>query len=101
MPPELDLVDWPADRTVAVSGLAGSLRLPLTLKNASSRPTQVTELSLAEVRLAGKGAALSARPAPVRLEVASGGVARTELKLRLDPQTPPGRYEGKVQVAGL
>ena len=96
----LDLVDWPADRTLTLSGLAGALRLPLTLRNTSAEPVEFAEVSLAEVRLAGRGASLRAAPAPTRLSVAGNGVTRTALRLRLDPATPPGRYEGTVNLAG-
>jgi hypothetical protein len=96
----LDLVDWPADRTLTLSGLAGALRIPLTLRNSSAETVEFTEASLAEVRLGGGGASLRADPVLTRLSVAGNGVTRTALRLRLDPATPPGRYEGKVNLAG-
>lgn len=98
---ELDLVDWPADRTLAVSGPAAALKIPLTLRNASGEPAQVAEASLAEVRLAGTGAPLRAEPVPLQIVVGGHGVGRAQLRLRLDPATPPGRYEGQVRLGDL
>jgi len=97
----LDLVDWPADRTLALSGSAGSLKIPLTLRNGSAEPAVLAEASLAEVRLAGKGPPLRLEPLPVQLTVAGRATGRTQLRLRLDPATPPGHYEGKVKLGGL
>jgi hypothetical protein len=97
----LDLVDWPSDRTLAVSGPAASLRIPLVLRNASAEPARVAEASLAEVRLAGSGPPLCAEPAPMHLVVGGHDVVRTQLRLRLDPATPPGRYEGEVKLGDL
>jgi hypothetical protein len=97
----LDLVDWPADRTLALSGSAGSLKIPLTLRNASTEPAVMAEASLAEVRLGGKGPPLRLEPLPVQLTVAGRATGRAQLRLRLDPSTPPGRYEGQVKLGGL
>jgi hypothetical protein len=97
----LDLVDWPADRTLTLSGSTGALRIPLALRNSSAEPLQLAEVSLADVRLAGGGAPLRTQPAPIQLSVAGNGVTRAQLRLRLDPATPPGRYEGEVTMAGL
>ena len=97
----LDLVDWPADRTLALSGAAGSLRLPLTLRNASAETLHLGEVSFAEVRLAGKGASLKTEPVPVQVSLTGDGVTRTQVRLRLDPATPPGRYEGAVKLGDL
>lgn len=98
---KLDLVDWPADRTLALSGAAGSLRLPLTVRNASAEPLHLGEVSFAEVRLAGKGASLKTDPVPVQVSLTGDGVTRTQVRLRLDPATPPGRYEGQIKLGEL
>ena len=97
----LDLVDWPADRTLTLSGSAGALRIPLALRNKAAEPLQLAEASLADVRLAGGGRPLRTEPLPVQLSVAANGVTRAQLRLRLDPATPPGRYEGKVKLGSL
>lgn len=97
----LDLVDWPAERTLTLSGAARALRLPLTLRNDTADSAHLAEASLAEVRLAGDGAPLRLDPVPVQLSVAGHGVGRTSLRLRLDPATPPGRYEGQVRLGDL
>ena len=98
----LDLVDWPAERTLTLSGSAAALRIPLALRNSSAKPLQLVEASLAEVRLVGgDGRPLRADPVPVQVSVAANGTARAQLRLRLDPATPPGRYEGKVKLGSL
>jgi hypothetical protein len=97
----LDLVDWPADRTLALSGSAAGLRLPLTLRNAGSGVQPMGDVSLSEVRLAGGGPPLRLEPLYTGLNLAADGVTRTQLRLRLDPTTPPGRYEGQVKVGEL
>lgn len=98
----LDLVDWPAERTLTLSGSAAALRIPLALRNSSAKPLQLAEASLAEVRLVGgDGRPLRADPVPVQVIVAANGTARAQLRLRLDPATPPGRYEGKVKLGSL
>ena len=97
----LDLVDWPADRTLTLSGAAGALRIPLTLRNDTADRAHLAEASLADVRLAGGGPPLRLDPVPIQLSVAGHGVGRTQLRLRLDPATPPGRYEGQVRLGDL
>jgi hypothetical protein len=97
----LDLVDWPAERTLSLAGSAGNLRIPLTLRNASDQPAHLAEASLAEVRLAGAGASLRLAPLAVQMQIPGHGVGRTHLRLRLDPATPPGRYEGRIKLGDL
>jgi len=97
----LELVDWPADKTLALSGSATGLKLPLSLRSAGPGVQSLAELSLAEVRLGGRGAPLRLQPVPVGLNLAGEGVTRARLRLRLDPATPPGRYQGKVKVGDL
>ena len=98
----LDLVDWPADRILTLSGSAGALKLPLALRNSSAKPLQLAEASLAEVRLVGgDGRPLRTDPVPIQVSVAPNGTASARLRLRLDPATPPGRYEGKVKLGNL
>jgi len=98
---KLDLVDWPADRTLSLSGSAGALRIPITLRNASAGAIQVSDVSLAEVRLGAAGKPLRLDPIPVHVNVAANGVARARIRLRLDPTTPPGRYQGEIRLAGI
>jgi hypothetical protein len=97
----LDLLDWPADRTVALSGPAAGLRLPLTLHNASPDVLHLSNASLSEVRRVGGGPPLRLDPVPIGMNLAGDGVTRTQLSLRLDPATPPGRYEGKLKLGEL
>jgi hypothetical protein len=97
----LNLVGWPADRTLSLSGSASALRIPFALRNSSAQPVRLEEASLAKVLLAGDGAPLRLEPVPIQVSLAGNGVTRTTLRLRLDPATPPGRYEGEVRLAGL
>jgi hypothetical protein len=98
---KLDLVGWPSDQTMVLSGAAGALKIPVTVRNASDEVRQIDEASLAEVRLDGTGPPLRAEAIPIRLNVAANGVARAQVRLRLDPATPPGRYRGAVTIAGV
>jgi hypothetical protein len=97
----LDLEGWPADRTLALSGRAGALKLPVTLRNRSDRPISIAEASLAEVRLGADGASLREHPVPVGLVAPAGRAIGANIRLRLDPATPPGRYHGEVRLGGL
>lgn len=101
MTPDLDLVDWPSDRTLALSGSAAGLRLPLALRNGAAAIRPMGEVSLVNVRRVGGGPPLRLAQAPAGLNLAAGAVTRTQLRLRLDPATPPGRYEGQLQVGDL
>jgi hypothetical protein len=98
---KLDLIDWPADRTLSLSGSAGALRIPVTLRNTTAGAIQVSDVSLAEVRLGAGGKSLRVDPIPVQVQVAANGTARARIRLRLDPATPPGRYQGEVKLAGI
>lgn len=98
---ELDLVDWPADRTLSLSGSARALRIPITLRNGSAGAIQVSNVSLAEVRLGAAGKPLRLDPIPVHLSIAANGTASARVRLRLDPTTPPGRYQGEIKLAGI
>jgi hypothetical protein len=97
----LDLVDWPSDRTLALSGPADALRLPLTLRNPAAGVRSLSEISLSDLRLVGGGPPLRLDPVPVGLHVVGGGMISARLRLRLPPSTPPGRYEGKIQIGEL
>jgi hypothetical protein len=97
----LDLVDWPADRTLALSGSAGGLKIPLALRNTSDEPLNISEATLIEVHQVGTAAPLRAEPLPLQLNLAASAVARTHLRLRLDAGAAPGRYEGRLELAGL
>jgi hypothetical protein len=97
----LDLVDWPADQVLSLSGAAGSLKIPFTLRNASAEAVQVIEASFAEVRSADSGAPLRLDPAPLRMNVAANDALHGHIRLRLDPATPPGRYQGAMTLSGV
>ena len=97
----LDLVDWPPDRTLALTSQAGSLRFPIALRNASAVAVRIGEVSFDPSRPAGGAAPLRLDPAPLRLTVAANQIARANIRLQLDPATPPGRYQGELRLAGL
>lgn len=97
----LDLVDWPAGRTLALSGLARDLRIPIILRNDSADAVPIDGASLAEVRLQKTGAPLRLAPVPFQLSVAPNGATQAQIRLRLDRSTPPGRYQGEIRLGPL
>lgn len=97
----LELEDWPEGRPLALAGSAANLRLPLALRNTGSGPQHLAEASLAKVVLTGGGPALRGAPVPVLMNLAGDSVTRTRLRLKLDPATPPGRYEGELALGDL
>lgn len=97
----LELEDWPEGRPLALAGSAASLRLPLTLRNTGSGPHHLAEASLAKVVRTGGGPALRGAPVPLLMNLAGDSVTRTRLRLKLDPATPPGRYEGELTLGDL
>ena len=99
--PGLELVDWPADRTLVVSGSPRALRIPLTIRNPSGAPAMLAEPSLAELQRTEDGARLSAAASPLFLNVPANGVADGRVRLRLDAATAPGRYQGQVRMGDI
>ena len=97
----LEFADGPATKPLALSGSAAGLKLPLALRNTSGQVQHLATASFADVRLAGGGPPLRIEPVPVLLNVAGDGVIRTQLRLKLDPATPPGHYEGLVKLGDL
>lgn len=97
----LEFADGPATKPLALSGSAAGLKLPLALRNTTRSVQHLATASFADVRLAGGGPPLRIEPVPVLLNVAGDGVIRTQLRLRLDPATPPGHYEGLVKLGDL
>ena len=97
----LEFADGPATRPLALSGSASALKLPLALRNTTGQVQHLAEASFAEVRRVGGGPPLRAEPVPVLLNVAGDGELHTQVRLRLDPTTPPGRYEGQVRLGDL
>ncbi|HEY2594952.1 MAG TPA: hypothetical protein VGK33_13735 [Chloroflexota bacterium] len=97
----LELVDWPADRSLVVSGSPPTLRIPLTIRNPSGAPAMLAEPTLAEMRRTEDGLRLSAAASPLFLNVPANGVAGGRMRLRLDATTAPGRYEGEVRMGDI
>jgi hypothetical protein len=97
----LELEGWPADRTLTLAGAPRDLRLPVSLTNGSPSAVAIADASLAEVTLGEGGPPLRLEPVPVGLVVAANGALAASIRLRLDRATPPGRYTGKVSLAGL
>lgn len=96
----IDLVDWPAERMLRVTGSPASLRLPITLSNSSDTIQGGGAPAHIELKSAA-GHALSVQSVGTLPAVAAGSVAPGRLRLRLDPTTPPGSYQGQITVAGV
>lgn len=86
-----DSVDWPTDQPLLISGGPSSLRVAVTVRAVSDPARAMPRAVLTE--LAGAGG----REALVR----SIGMTRGQLRLRLDSATPPGRYEGGIELNGV
>ena len=95
-----DLVDWPAERTLRVTGSPSSLRVPLILSNSSDSLQAGGAPVLVELRNA-EGQLLPVQSVGTLPAVAARGVAPGRLRVRLDPTTPPGSYAGSITVAGV
>jgi hypothetical protein len=87
----IDLVDWPTDRPLRVSGAPSSLRAPFASRTAADHAQPPPQASLIGLK-DSSGGEIAAR---------SIGVMRGQIRLRLDATTPPGRYEGGVEIAGV
>lgn len=85
----IDLVDWPADQPLRISGAPTALRAPLALRD-DPAAAAAPQAELIDIRSAS-GEAVATR---------SIGLARGQVQVRLDPTTPPGRYAGAVEIAG-
>jgi hypothetical protein len=96
----VELVDWPAERTLALSGSAARLKLPLAMRHGGAGVQPLGEVSLSELRPVGGGRPLRLDPVSSGLNLGDG-VTRAQLKLGLDSATPPGRYVGQVRVGEL
>lgn len=59
---EVDLIDWPEERTLVVAGPPAALKIPFSLRNRSLEPIRLHEASLADMRLAGGGASFASPP---------------------------------------
>lgn len=97
----LDLVDWPAERTLTVAGSPRSLHFPVTLRNPAGEQAAPLEASFADMRPVGGGDPIRVLPAPVQLRLGGEGSASARVRLRLDPATPPGRYEGRMRLGDI
>ena len=97
----VELVDWPAERTLALSGSAARLKLPLAMRHGGAGVQPLGEVSLSELRPVGGGPPLRLDPVSSGLNLAGDGVTRAQLRLGLNPATPPGRYVGQVRVGEL
>lgn len=97
----LDLVDWPAERTLTVAGSPRTFQFPIILRDLAGGQTPIVEATFADMRPVGGGAPIRIAPAPVQLRFAGGGDASGRVRLRLDPGTPPGRYVGRMRVGDV
>jgi hypothetical protein len=97
------VLDWPADRPLRLSGSPRGLRFPVRL-SAAPEAARRCVTALVDVRHSS-GEALIARSVTMGLAACNASTQtdtlQGEVVLRLDPLTPPGRYEGSVEIAGV
>jgi hypothetical protein len=94
------LLDWPVDQPLQLSGPPGSMRFPVTMNAASDLTLTPQPVALVDVR-ASTGAALEPRSLTLGLGALAGGIAKGRAHLRLDPATPPGSYKGGIEIGGV
>jgi hypothetical protein len=94
------LLDWPVDQPLAISGPPGSMRFPVSMAKVSDKNLTQPAVALINVR-ATSGATLEPRSLTLGLGVSGGETAKGTAHLRLDPGTPPGSYSGKIEIAGV
>lgn len=94
------LLDWPTDRPLHLSGPPGSLRFPVSMAQIPDTALAQQAVALINVR-AASGAALNARSLTLGLGAGPGDIAKGTANLRLDPATPPGRYTGGIEIGGV
>ena len=91
------LLDWPADLPLRVSGPPGSFRFPVSM---TAMPTADHPVALVDV-CADTGAALKPRSLTLGLGPVAGDPAKGTARLRLEPGTPPGTYAGHVKIGNV
>ena len=94
------LLDWPADQPLQLSGPPGSLRFPVSMAKVPDNAITQQTMSLIDVR-ATTGAALIPRSLKLGLGAFAGDTASGTAHLRLDPGTPPGSYTGDIAIGGV
>jgi len=94
------VVAIPPDEPINVVGAPGALRVNLPLVNSGTSALVIRDAAIRNVvaregkrPLAGIGASLTA-------VLASGQASQGQLRLQLDPHTPPGDYVGEIEIAG-
>jgi hypothetical protein len=94
------VVAIPPDEPITVVGAPGALRISLPLVNSGSSPLVIRDAAIRNVvaregnrPLVGIGASLTA-------VLSSGQTSQGQLRLQLDPHTPPGDYVGEIEIAG-
>ncbi len=94
------VVAIPPDEPINVVGRPGALRVNLPLVNSGASALVIRDAAIRNVvaregkrSLAGIGASLTA-------VLASGQASQGQLRLQMDPHTPPGDYVGEIEIAG-
>lgn len=95
----IEIVDWPARRTLTLRGEPRTLKFPITLRNAGAEPASA-DLSLSDVRRSPDSSPLREAAVALPFLLAPGQTATIAARLRLDPHTPAGRYRGTAKIAG-
>jgi hypothetical protein len=95
-----DLLNWPPDQPVRLSGPPGTLRIPVRIGPAPDGALALHRAALIDVRSAA-GEPLVARSVTVGFHAAAPHTIEGRVRLRLDPATAPGRYTGGIEIAGV
>jgi hypothetical protein len=91
------LLDWPADQPLRMSGPPASFRFSVSMTDVPPTTVDQQQVVLVDV-CADAGAALKPRSLTLGLGAVAGGAATGTARLRLDPGTPPGIYTGQIKI---
>jgi hypothetical protein len=93
------LLNWPVNQSLRVSGPPGSLRFPVSMAKVPDATLTQQAVALVNVRTE-TGVKLQTRSLTLGLGVVAN-TAQGTARLRLDPGTPPGLYSGNIEIGGL
>ncbi len=94
------ILDWPADQPLRMSGPPGSFRFPVSMAEGALSTLDQQQVALVDV-FADAAAALKPRSLTLGLSAVAGDAATRTARLRLDPGTPPGTYTGQIKIGAV